>query len=263
VSVDKRVAAGADPASPVNGATHPTRAEVAAAKLQTKLSEIPAVPDPAGDAPSGVGVLNIANVLTMFRIALVPVFAVFLFVGDGHETGWRIAAWGAYATAAMTDRLDGQIARARGLVTEFGKLADPIADKALVGVALIGLSVLGDLSWWVTIVVLAREVGVTLLRFWVLRHGVIPASRGGKLKTLLLNVGIGLYVLPLSGALHVVASVILGVAVAVAIVTAVDYVGTALDMRRKAGHPTLPVTADESAPGGLPASAASGTARAR
>jgi CDP-diacylglycerol--glycerol-3-phosphate 3-phosphatidyltransferase len=206
----------------------------AAARLQSRLQEIPAVPDPAGDAPSGVGVMNIANALTVFRILLVPVFAVFLFIGDGHETGWRIAAWGAYAAAATTDRLDGQLARSRGLVTEFGKLADPIADKALVGTALIGLSVLGDLAWWVTVVVLAREVGVTLLRFWVLRHGVIPASRGGKLKTLLLNVGIGLYVLPLSGVLHVCASVILGVAVAVALVTAVDYVGTALRMRRAA-----------------------------
>ena len=90
-----------------------------------------------------------------------------------------------FAVAAVTDRIDGDIARKRGLVTEFGKLADPIADKALVGAALIGLSVLHDLPWWVTVVVLAREVGVTLLRFWVIRHGVIPASRGGKVKTLL------------------------------------------------------------------------------
>jgi CDP-diacylglycerol--glycerol-3-phosphate 3-phosphatidyltransferase len=191
--------------------------------------------DPIADPPSPASAWNVANALTVFRIVLVPVFAVFLFIGTGHETGWRIAAWAAYAAAATTDRLDGQIARARGLVTEFGKLADPIADKALVGTALIGLSALHDLSWWVTAIVLARELGVTLLRFWVLRHGVIPASRGGKLKTLLLNIGIGLYVLPLSGALHVVAAVILGVAVAVALLTAVDYVGTALALRRDAG----------------------------
>ncbi len=195
---------------------------------------MPARPDPAGDAASGVGVWNIANVLTMLRLVLVPVFAVFLFTDGGHSSGWRVAAWGAYAVAAFTDRFDGQLARSRGLVTEFGKLADPIADKALVGTALIGLSLLDDLAWWVTAVVLAREIGVTLLRFWVLRHGVIPASRGGKLKTLLLNIGIGLYVLPLSGALHIVAAVILGVAVLVAVVTAVDYVGTALRMRRNA-----------------------------
>ena len=237
---------------------HPTRTEVAVERLQHRINEIPSVPDPAGDTPNAVGVVNLANVLTMFRIALVPVFAVFLFVGDGHDTGWRIAAWAAYATAAMTDRLDGQIARSRGLVTEFGKLADPIADKALVGAALIGLSLLNDLSWWVTVVVLARELGVTLLRFWVLRHGVIPASRGGKLKTLLLNVGIGLYVLPLSGALHVIASLILGVAVAVALVTAVDYVRTALAMRRNARIAPEPVDA-----AGRPAPAPTGAGRAR
>jgi CDP-diacylglycerol---glycerol-3-phosphate 3-phosphatidyltransferase len=260
VAVEQRAQAGGEPPGrrmSADAAAHPTRTGVAVEKLQTRLQEIPAVPDPAGDAPSGVGVLNIANVLTIFRIALVPVFAVFLFWGSGHESAWRIAAWGAYAAAAMTDRLDGQIARSRGLVTEFGKLADPIADKALVGTALIGLSVLGDLWWWVTVVVLAREIGVTLLRFWVLRHGVIPASRGGKLKTLLLNVGIGLYVLPLPGALHVVAAVILGIAVAVALITAVDYVGTALDMRRKAALGVDATLPSDAAP------AVTGSARAR
>lgn len=222
---------------PIDGVAdpNPRRSAEAAARLQHRLQSVPMRPDPAGDAASGVGVWNLANLLTCFRLLLVPVFAVFLFADGGHSTGWRIAAWGAYATAAFTDRLDGQIARSRGLVTEFGKLADPIADKALVATALIGLSILGDLSWWVTAIVLAREIGVTLLRFWVLRHGVIPASRGGKLKTLLLNVGIGLYVLPLPEALHVVAQVILAAAVVVAVVTAVDYVGTALRMRRDAG----------------------------
>jgi CDP-diacylglycerol---glycerol-3-phosphate 3-phosphatidyltransferase len=207
----------------------------AAARLQQRLQAVPTRPDPAGDAPSGVGVWNLANALTGFRILLVPVFAALLFAGSGHESGWRVAAWGAFAAAALTDKFDGQVARARGLVTEFGKLADPIADKALVGTALVGLSMLHDLAWWVTAVVLAREIGVTLLRFWVLRHGVIPASRGGKLKTLLLNIGIGLYVLPLSGPLHVLAAVILGVALVVALVTAVDYVGTALQLRRASG----------------------------
>ena len=212
----------------------PRRSAEAAARLQHRLQQVPSRPDPAGDAPSGVGLWNLANVLTGIRILLVPVFAVLLFTAGGHESGWRIGAWGAFAAAAFTDKFDGQIARARGLVTEFGKLADPIADKALVGTALIGLSSLHELSWWVTAIILAREIGVTLLRFWVLRHGVIPASRGGKLKTLLLNIGIGLYVLPLSGALHVIAAVILAFALVVALVTAVDYVGTALRLRRTA-----------------------------
>ncbi len=107
-----------------------------------------------------------------------PVFVVVLFHGSGHLTGWRVAAWAVFAVASVTDRLDGEIARRRNLVTEFGKLADPIADKALVGAALVGLSVLNDLPWWVTVVILVREVGVTVLRFWVIRHGVLAASRG-------------------------------------------------------------------------------------
>ena len=102
-----------------------------------------------------------------------------------------------FAVASVTDRLDGDLARRRSLVTDFGKIADPIADKALTGAALIGLSALDELPWWVTVVILVRELGITLLRFWVIRHGVIPASRGGKLKTLLQTVAIGLYVLPL------------------------------------------------------------------
>ena len=137
-----------------------------------------------------------------------------------------------FAVASITDRFDGEIARKRGLVTEFGKLADPIADKALIGAALVGLSMLGDLPWWVTIVMLVREVGVTLLRFWVIRHGVIAASRGGKLKTLLQTMAIGLYVLPLSGWLHDVAWVIMLAAVVVALVTGADYVGRAVRLRR-------------------------------
>jgi CDP-diacylglycerol--glycerol-3-phosphate 3-phosphatidyltransferase len=111
-------------------------------------------------------------------------------------------------------------------------VADPIADKALTGAALVGLSLLGDLPWWVTVVVLAREVGVTLLRFWVIRHGVIPASRGGKLKTLLQGVAIGLYILPLSGVAASARAWFMAAAVVVTVVTGVDYVARALKLRR-------------------------------
>ena len=135
--------------------------------------------EPMAAPISSASTWNIANALTVFRLLLVPVFVAALFVGDGHEDGWRWTAWGVFALASYTDSLDGKLARERNLVTAFGKLADPIADKALTGAALIGLSLLDDLAWWVTIVVLVREVGVTLLRFWVIRHGVIPASRGG------------------------------------------------------------------------------------
>jgi CDP-diacylglycerol--glycerol-3-phosphate 3-phosphatidyltransferase len=139
-----------------------------------------------------------------------------------------------FAAASITDSFDGELARRRGLVTEVGKLADPIADKALIGAALIGLSALGDLPWWVTVVILVREVGVTLLRLWVIRWGVIPASRGGKLKTLLQTIAIGLYILPLSGWLHTVAVVIMGIALVVAIVTGIDYLIKAIRLHRTA-----------------------------
>ena len=191
-----------------------------------------APPDPAALPPGGAGVVNIANALTLLRLLLVPVFVVLLFHGDGHDNGWRVAAWAAFAVASFTDRFDGELARRRGLVTVVGQIADPIADKALTGAALIGLSLLDELPWWVTLVVLVREVGVTLLRFWVIRHGVIPASRGGKVKTLLQGLAIGFYVLPLSGPLATMRAAVMAIAVAVTVVTGVDYVARALRLRR-------------------------------
>ena len=175
-----------------------------------------------------VNVVNVANVLTGLRIVLVPVFLAALFVGDGHETYWRVVAFIVFAVAVITDRFDGAIARSYGMVTEFGKLADPIADKALIGAALIGLSMLGDLPWWVTVVILAREVAVTILRFVVLRGGVIPASRGGKLKTLVQAVAIGLFVLPLGGYWLTCAWVFMWGAIVLTVVTGVDYVVSAV-----------------------------------
>lgn len=188
--------------------------------------------DPIADPPNSASAWNIANGLTVVRLLLVPVFAVCLFHGTGHLTGWRILAWAVFAVAAVTDRIDGELARRRNLVTEFGKLADPIADKALIGTALVGLSLLGELPWWVTVMILVRELGVTLLRFWVIRRGVLAASRGGKVKTLLQTVAIGLYVLPLSGWLHTMADVIMGAAVILTLITGADYVLRALSLRR-------------------------------
>jgi CDP-diacylglycerol--glycerol-3-phosphate 3-phosphatidyltransferase len=199
----------------------------------------PARPDPIGARVAAVSVWNIANYLTVLRIALVPVFAVTLFQHDGTSSGWRIAAWGIFAVAAFTDLVDGDLARRRGLITDFGKIADPLADKALTGTALVGLSLLGELTWVITVVILVREVGVTLLRFWVIRHGVIPASRGGKLKTLLQGVAIGLYILPLSGVLSWFAAVVMGAAVVVTVVTGVDYVLRALRLRRTSARAAL------------------------
>lgn len=186
-------------------------------------------------------VTNVANVLTGVRLVLVPVFLVVLFVGDGHETAWRIAAFVVFAVAVITDRFDGALARSYGMVTEFGTLADPIADKALIGAALIGLSIIGDLPWWVTAVIMLREIGVTVLRFAVLRHGVIPASRGGKLKTLVQAVAIGLFVLPLHAwpsPWLTSAWVIMWAAVVLTVLTGADYVVSAVrDSRgRSAGN---------------------------
>jgi CDP-diacylglycerol--glycerol-3-phosphate 3-phosphatidyltransferase len=175
---------------------------------------------------------NIANALTVLRLALVPVFLVLLFHDDGDDAVWRVLAWVVFAVASVTDRIDGELARRRGLVTNFGVIADPIADKALIGAALIGLSLLDELPWWITVVILVREVGVTLLRFFVIRHGVMPASRGGKAKTLLQAVAIGLLVLPLGGILEDLAMLIMYTAVVVTVVTGADYVQRALRLRR-------------------------------
>lgn len=184
-------------------------------------------------APAQASVWNIANALTALRLLLVPVFWVLLMHQDGTDPGWRTAAFAVFAVASLTDRYDGELARRRGLVTDVGKIADPIADKALIGAALIGLSMLAEVNWWVTVVVLVREVGVTVLRFAVIRHGVMAASRGGKAKTMLQTVAIGLYVLPLSGALHTIAAVVMAAAVIVTVVTGVDYVARAARLRRR------------------------------
>jgi CDP-diacylglycerol---glycerol-3-phosphate 3-phosphatidyltransferase len=197
------------------------------------------VSDPLAAPVSRASTWNIANGLTMLRLVLVPLFVLALFENDGHAHGWRWVAFGVFAVASYTDRVDGQLARSRNLVTPFGKLVDPIADKALTGAALVGLSLLGDLPWWITVVVMVREIGVTLLRFWVIRHGVIPASRGGKLKTLLQGLAIGFYVLPLTGWAASGRAWLMGVAVAVTVVTGVDYVGRALTFRQTSARAAM------------------------
>ena len=192
---------------------------------------------PAAGAPP---LLNIANVMTGVRLLLVPVFLVTLFVDHGQSVQWRLAAFGVFAVAAFTDRLDGQLARSRGLVTAFGTVADPIADKALTGSALVGLSVLGMVPWWATLLMMGREIAITLLRFAVLRHGIIPASRGGKAKTLVQTVAIGFYLLPLTELLDADTAVawlrgtLLGLAVLLTVATGVDYVLRAMRLRAAA-----------------------------
>jgi len=183
---------------------------------------------------------NMANVLTVARIVLVPFFAWALLLDGGHTVRGRLLATAIFVLAAATDRLDGWLARRSGKITDLGKLLDPIADKLLVGSALVLLSALGDLPWWVTVVILVRELGITAMRFFLLRYVVLPASRGGKLKTVLQSVAIGLYLLPLDelpAFVEVVAAIAMGLAVLVTVVTGLDYVRTAIRIRRAAAVP--------------------------
>lgn len=178
-------------------------------------------------------IANLANVLTLLRFVLVPIMLVALFYGDGHQPVARVVAWAIFAVACITDRFDGLLARNYGMATEFGAFVDPIADKALIGASLIGLSMLNDLPWWVTVLILSREIGVTVLRLAIIRHGVIPSSWGGKLKTVVQAVAIGLFILPLSGPLHVAAVVVMAAAIVLTVVTGFDYVvSAAREIRR-------------------------------
>ncbi len=172
---------------------------------------------------AAVSAWNIPNALTMLRIVLVPLFIAVLLVDDGASTGMRLWATFIFGVAMFTDWLDGDLARKQGLVTNFGKIADPIADKALIGAALICLSLIGELAWWVTVVIMVREIGVTVLRFVVIRRGVIPASRGGKLKTLLQSIGLVLLILPLAGFWNATGLAVMYAALLVTVVTGVDY----------------------------------------
>lgn len=196
--------------------------------------------DATAAGPGRAGVWNLPNILTMIRIVLVPFFVWFLLAdapGLKSESGpWRWAAVVAFAVAIYTDKLDGDIARSRNLVTDFGKIADPIADKLLTGSALVMLSVLGELPWWVTLVILVREWGITALRFFVIRYGVIPASRGGKLKTVVQTAAIFLYLLPLASLapwLGWVAFAVMMAAVLITVWTGVEYVVEAMRLRSR------------------------------
>lgn len=183
--------------------------------------------------------LNIANFLTVVRIAGVPLFGWLLLTQDGDSIQMRVWAWIAFGLLMITDKIDGDLARKHNLVTNFGKLADPIADKALTGMAFVGLSIIGQLWWWVTIVVLVREWGITLMRFVVKKHGVMPAGQNGKIKTTLQAVAIGGYLLPFeiwdnppSDVLRWITHIFMAAALAITLSTAFHYVRDARKMRR-------------------------------
>ena len=185
-------------------------------------------------APRAVSLYNPANVLTVLRMVLVPVFVGLVVTSGLTGSGPRIAACLVFCIASLTDYVDGWIARRWSMVTSFGKVADPIADKALTGTALVVLAVYERLPWWVTVVILAREWGVTALRFWVIRYGIIPASRGGKLKTVLQIAAITWYLWPVPEPFDVVGPWLMGGALIVTALTGVDYLLQALHLRRVA-----------------------------
>ena len=171
---------------------------------------------------------NLPNSLTIFRIFALPVCAYALFKNGGNDDDWRIIAFTLFFIVGLSDVLDGKIARDRNQITEFGKLLDPIADKAMLATATIGASILGFLSWWVTAIFLIREIAVTILRFAVIKKGVIPASKGGKLKSFFQSFGVGFYILPLPTYLNLPRDIFMAIAIYLTISTGVAFFRNAL-----------------------------------
>ncbi len=187
-----------------------------------------------GDTPASNG--NIANIITVVRILLAPLF-IWLLIDDAGRLGpIRYIAAALFILAIATDGVDGLLARRQNLVTDSGKILDPIADKILIGGALVSLSILGELWWWVTVVILVRELGITAFRFAIIRTRVVPASRGGKLKTVFQSVAISLYLVPtwllLGSWMHWVNLAVMGIALVLTVVTGVQYLVNAATRSR-------------------------------
>lgn len=195
-----------------------------------------------GEVTAEPSIYNLPNALSALRILLVPVFAVLL---AQDTVGSRIGACAVFVLAALTDRWDGHIARTRGLITKFGTMLDTIADKVLVIAALLLLSWLGEVPWWVTIVLIVRELGIMLLKSLLARRHLMAPSRGGKLKAVLQMVALSVLIVDWVGLLgetvggwfHGIGLVILYAAVVVAVVTAVDYVVKASQIVRTGPAP--------------------------
>ena len=174
------------------------------------------------------------NFITVMRLLFVPVGAYTLFKNGGDDSTWQIISWFIFFFLGLSDILDGNLARSRNKITEFGKFLDPVADKVMIGAAMISLSILGRMPWWITIVILGREVGITLLRLAIIRRGVIAANKGGKIKATFQNFGVGFYVLPLPASLFWFRDGFMAVAIVLTIVTGAYYVKSAFG--RPSGH---------------------------
>jgi len=194
------------------------------------------MPDPAAKP---VPLLNVPNVLTLIRLLLVPVFG-WMLLDHPFDVGWRWIATATFVVALVTDFVDGKIARKYNLITNFGKLWDPIADKAITGMAFVALSIVGELPWWVTILILVREWGITLMRFLIIKWGVMAANRGGKAKTMLQSwvlvlwlLPLHLYFLPDPAPLWLVwiKGVLMAATLAITVLTGLDYLREAKKLR--------------------------------
>jgi CDP-diacylglycerol--glycerol-3-phosphate 3-phosphatidyltransferase len=199
---------------------------------------VPDGPTPGQPVPlSSAANWNLPNIITVVRILLAPVFIWLLLADGGNDGALRWWAAGLFIVAIATDGIDGAIARRQNLVTDLGKLLDPIADKVLTGGALVCLSILAELPWWVTIVILVREIGITVFRFAMLSDRVIPASRGGKLKTVVQSVAISLALVPLwlvfGEWVHWLNGIAMSLAVVLTVATGVDYLVSARRENRK------------------------------
>jgi CDP-diacylglycerol--glycerol-3-phosphate 3-phosphatidyltransferase len=172
------------------------------------------------------------NFITTLRIAFLPIGAYALFKNGGDDPTWQIISWWIFFVLSLSDILDGNLARSRNTITEFGKFLDPIADKAMIGTAMISLSILDRMPWWITIVIMAREVGITLFRLAVIKRGVIPANRGGKIKTFFQGFGIGFYVLPLNEDMFWFRDSFMAVAIILTLVTGAQYVFSAFKSKK-------------------------------
>jgi CDP-diacylglycerol--glycerol-3-phosphate 3-phosphatidyltransferase len=171
------------------------------------------------------------NFITVMRLVFVPVGAYTLFKNGGDDTTWQYISWVVFFTLGMSDVLDGKLARSRNTITEFGKFLDPVADKVMIGTAMISLSILGRMPWWMTIVILAREIAITIFRLSVIKRGVIPANKGGKIKATMQGFGVGFYILPLSSSLYWFRDGFMYIAIVLTVVTGAYYVKSAFTKR--------------------------------
>lgn len=171
------------------------------------------------------------NFITVARLLFVPVGAYTLFKNGGNDPTWQYISWAVFFFLALSDIVDGNLARSRNAITEFGKFLDPVADKVMIGTAMISLSILNRLPWWITIVILVREIGITIFRLAIIKRGVIAANKGGKVKSTFQNIGVGFYVLPLGTNLYWFRDGFMAIAVILTIATGVYYVQSAFRAR--------------------------------